>query len=170
MRLYDLLTSKRASVTEKWLQLIIDTYPADSTDFLKNQKDPFTNPVGSTITSETGAIYDALLRGDAPDKVMPSLDNIIRIRAVQSFSPAEAVMFVFLLKKAVADELAAEINTEQLACELLEYYNKIDCLALAAFNIYTKCREQLHEIRVREIKARSEMALEALARATPGDN
>jgi len=58
--------------------------------------------VGYTISQEINVLYEELLQGRVDsDKTATSLDSIIRIRAIQDFSPHEAVSFVFLLKKAI---------------------------------------------------------------------
>ena len=52
MQLYDLLAEQEAAITHRWFNLIIDSYPADASGFLKNQKNRFLNPVGNTIARE----------------------------------------------------------------------------------------------------------------------
>ncbi|MDI6814817.1 MAG: RsbRD N-terminal domain-containing protein, partial [Dehalococcoidales bacterium] len=98
----------------------MNTYPSDTSRFLKQEKDRFLNPVGYTISQEIGAVYEELLQGMDFGKLSASLDNIIRIRSVQDFSPSQAIAFIFLLKKAIRDELGNEIRENQLFEELLE--------------------------------------------------
>ena len=165
MALEHLLSQKKPVILEKWLQLILDTYPADSSRFLKQEKDRFTNPVGYTISQELGALYEALLQGVKPDKLTTALDNIIRIRAVQDFSPSQAVAFIFLLKGAVREELASEIRENRLFEDWLQFENRVDELALLTFDIYMECREKVYEIKVNKVEAETEMASKLLARA-----
>lgn len=153
------LSQKRASILEKWFRLILESYPADSSRFFKQEKDRFINPVGYTIFQEIEALYEGLLRGMNSDKLSTSLDNIIRIRAVQNFSPSQATSFVFLLKKAIREELEKEIRENQLFGELLEFESRIDELALHAFDIYMKCRDKVYEIRVSEVEAERDRLL-----------
>jgi len=49
MKLEDLLKQKASHIQKRWLALIIDTYPADSQRFLREQKDRFANPVGTAL-------------------------------------------------------------------------------------------------------------------------
>ena len=128
----------------------METYPADTKRFLKKQKDQFSNPVGYTISKEIENLYKELLQGVDPDRVSPILDGIIRIRAVQDFSPSQAIVFIFLLKRVIREELDTEIREKHLSDELLRFESKIDELALLAFDIYMKCREKIYEIRVNE--------------------
>ena len=167
MVLEHLLSQKRAPILERWFGLILDTYPADSSRFFKQEKDRFANPVGYTISLEIETLFDELLHGMNPAKLSASLDNIIRIRAVQDFSPSQAVAFVFLLKKAVREELESKIRKNQLFEELLKFESRIDELALRAVNIYMGCREKIYETRVNEVKAERERVFKLLERTNP---
>ena len=164
MVLEHLLPQKRAAILERWFQLILETYPADTSRFLKQQKDRFINPVGYTISQEIEALYDELLQEMNSDKLAACLDNIIRIRAVQDFPPSQTIAFIFLLKKAIREELASEIAENRVLEELSKFESKIDKLVLLALDIYMKCREKVFEIRVNEAKAERERVLKLLDR------
>lgn len=143
---------------------MLETYPAGTSRFLKQKKDRFTNPVGYTISQEIEALYDGLLQEMNSDKLAVCLDNIIRIRAVQDFPPSQTIAFIFLLKKAIREELASEIAENRVLEELLKFESRIDKLVLLAFDIYMKCREKVFEIRVNEVKAERERVLKLLER------
>jgi len=96
MKLEDVLKQKASHIRKRWLNLILDTYPADSQRFLREQKDRFANPVGTSLSRAVETLYHELLHGMDPEKVHSSLDEIVRIRAVQDFSPARAMTFIFL--------------------------------------------------------------------------
>ena len=98
MKLEELLLQKKSHILKRWLDLILETYPLDAQRFLKHQKDQFLNPVGSTISREIEILFQEAIKGINPERTCASLDGIIRIRAIQDFSPSEAVSFVFLLK------------------------------------------------------------------------
>ncbi len=162
MALTKLLTQHKDAILQRWLNLIADTYPTEASAFLKG-KDRFSNPVGYTISQEINALYEELLQGRVDsDKTAASLDNIIRIRAIQDFSPQEAVSFVFLLKKAMLEELGSEIEKEQSFREWLDFEPGIDKLASIAFDKYVECREKICELRVKEVKADKEIAVKLL--------
>ena len=146
MKLTKLLAQKKAPIVGRWLDLIFETYPDDAQRFLTKQKDRFANPVGTTISKEIENLYDELIEGLEPDRVSPLLDRIIRIRAVQDFSPSQAVNFVFLFKKAIKKEILGEILEDQLSEDLAIMESRIDDLALLAFDIYMSCREKLYDI------------------------
>ena len=153
MKLEDLLKQKASSVRKRWLDLIIDTYPADSQRFLREQKDRFANPVGTTLSRAIEALYHELLHGMNDEKVDASLDEIVRIRAIQDFSPAGAMGFIFLLKKVLREELDQEIRENAAACgELLALEARVDEMALRGFDLYMNCRQKVYEIRAKEAK------------------
>ena len=94
MRLNSLLADKKASILEKWFDVIIESYPPDTSNFLKTQSNRFANPIGSTISKGIEDIFDELLRGLNKEKTsefLDNLDNMVRIRAVQDFTPSQAV-------------------------------------------------------------------------------
>ena len=156
MILQKLLIKNKKAVLNQWFDLIIESYPAETSQFLKNQKDRFQNPVGFTISKEIEAIFDQLVGGKPQEKVVSDfLDRIIRIRAVQDFSPSDAVGFIFQLKAIIREEVqkqGKEAERAQLSKELLEFERSIDRLALLAFDIYVSCRQKVFEIKADEMK------------------
>jgi hypothetical protein len=153
MKLEDLLKQKASHIRKRWLNLIIDTYPADSQRFFREQKDRFANPVGTALSRAVETLYHELLHGMDPEKVHSSLDEIVRIRAVQDFSPARAMSFVFLLKKVLREELHQDIKESATAWEdLLSLEARVDEMALRGFDLYMNCRERVYELRAREAK------------------
>lgn len=159
-----MLTRDSEAILKRWVDLIVESYPADTAGFLRREKDPFLNPVGHTISQEAALILGEVLGGKNADRLATSLDSIIRIRAVQDFAPSQAVDFVFLLKKAVRDGLKADSGDGRGHRELLEFESAVDSMALLAFDIYMRRREKIHEIRANEIRKRSAWLLDRLNR------
>lgn len=159
--LHDLLVDKRSVILEDWYHLILDTYPSGTAKYLGREKDRFLNPVAYEFREAIGGIYQALLQGEGGGELVSSLDRIVRIRAVQDFSPSQAVGFVFLLKKVIRKKLEKDIKKKGLMEELLNFESKLDDLALLAFDVYMQCREQLYEIRIKDIKNRISGLLKA---------
>ena len=152
MKLENLLSEKGPAILDRWLKLILESYPADAQRFLKKQKDPFANPVRHTISKALENIYEHLLKGVDRKGVSPFLDGIIRIRAVQDFSPSQAVAFVFLLKRVVREALDKEIREHHLSADLLALESQIDDLALVAFDVYMGCREKIYALSANEAR------------------
>ena len=160
MNLEKLLSIKKNAILERWFHLIVDTYPSDTSRFLKKEKDRFANPVGNTISEGIDALYEGLFKGADSVKVSPFLDRIIRVRAIQDFSPSEAIGFVLSLKKAIREELKDEIRDDRIINELLLFESEIDELLLLSFDIYMKCREKVYELKATEVKNRTFRLLE----------
>jgi hypothetical protein len=154
MKLANLLAEKKSPIVAHWLKLLYDGYPPETAIFLKKEKDKFDNPVGYRISQGLTGLYEALLQGSDTGEIHSHLDEIIRIRALQNCTPAQALAFVFLLKNVLRQELAKELKDLNLAAELLEMESRIDGLALLGFDVYTQRRERLNEVRVKEIKNR----------------
>ncbi|TGE33135.1 hypothetical protein E4K68_08320 [Desulfosporosinus sp. Sb-LF] len=152
MNLTALLEEKRSIILEKWFDGILGTYPTDTSGFMKKQKDRFANPVGHSISQGIQGIFGALLGEKDFAEGLPFLEDIIKVRAIQDFTSAQAMGFIFLLKRTVRETLIEEIRQNQIYDELLDFESKVDELALFAFNIYVKCREQLYELKSEELK------------------
>ena len=145
MNLQKLLTKKRDRIVGNWVNSIQESYPAETVEFFRHQRNRFANPVGAAISETTGPLFDELLNGNNPQNISSLLDNIVRIRAVQDFMPSGAVAVVFLLKKVIRDELKKDIEKDGLYEDLLEFESRIDYCVLLAFDVYMKCRETVWE-------------------------
>jgi hypothetical protein len=156
MRLKDYLSEKTDAILKKWFEAVVRTYPADTSNFLKTQKDPFANPVGHAISDGMGGVLRALIEQDRLDSagVTRFLDSIIRIRAVQGFAPSEALSFVFSLKDVLREALV-EGGYEPPPAEMAALEARIDRLALISFDIYMSCREKLFEVKANEVRDRT---------------
>jgi hypothetical protein len=160
MKLEAILRQKAPAVVKRWIRMTLDTYPSDAKRFLNEQKDPFANPVGHTLSQEMENIYLELLKGLNPETVSSFLDYMIKIRAVQDFTPSQAVAFTFFLKKAIREELKKEIRENRLQDECLDFETRIDELALLAFDIYMTHKKKLYEIRANQAKNQVSKLLE----------
>jgi hypothetical protein len=154
MRLNNLLAQRKTAIIKNWFTLAVETYPPDTASFLKKQKDPFANPVGRTISLGLEALFNELLKVKEIDYEITTsfLDPIIRIRAIQNFSPAQAISFIFLLKKAIRKNIKKEVSEEQLFRELLMFESKIDRMAMIAFNLYMECKEKIYDLKANEMR------------------
>ena len=152
MSLQTLLEENKSVILRRWFNAILETYPADTQHFLQTKKNRFDNPVAHRISSGIEGIFSQIL-SDAEEKEVSSfLDKIIRVRAVQDFNPSQAVAFIFALKRLVREELGEKIREAQLSEELWRFEEEIDKMGLLALDIYMKCREEIYELRVNEVK------------------
>ena len=153
MNLSELLGKERSAVLKAWRKRIAETYPPQTAKFLLSPKDAFRNPIGHTITEGTEAVYDALLGNAAGGALEKSLDGLVRVRAVQDFRPSEAVGFAFQLRAAAEEVLADHPDV------LPELTDRIEKIALAAFDVYSACREKIYELRAKQMRNRSYMLM-----------
>ena len=154
MKLLVLLSERKVSLTERWQQRLFESYPAETATFLKKEKDRFGNPVGQRLSQGLRELVQAFLAEMDRDQVLAGLDEILRIRAIQDFTPSQALAFIFLLKNVIREELAPELTSGQYSQELQELEARIDGLALLGFDVYTQRRELLNQVRVDEIRSR----------------
>ncbi len=155
MNLKQLLTEKRPVLLEKWRERVFACYPPETAAFLRKEADRFSNPVAHRLSEGLKGIFAALLEGVGPEAASAQLDEVLRIWAVQSFTPSQALAFVFFLKPIIREELAQELRADvALAEEMLDLESRLDGLALLGFDVYMRRREQLTDLRVEEVKAR----------------
>lgn len=152
MELRQFLEKHGPVIREKWYHSILDTYPAETSAFLRKKKDRFENPVGHVINEMVDSVLECLLSGHDSGELASRLRPMVQLRAVQNVSPSRAVSFVLLLKRAAREasgEAAAEAGGRQALAGLDA---AVDEMALASFDIYMQCREKISEIRHDEMK------------------
>jgi len=155
-----ILEKNKAAIAKKWFNLAAQTYALDTAQFLKSKADPFANPVGSTMLTGLDGILDQLIHTMDPQILNSHLDSIIRIRAIQDFTPSQATAFILSLKKVLREYLAKELQASRLAAEFIEFESKIDQICLMAFDIYIQCREKVYQISANETRNRTFRAFE----------
>lgn len=146
-----LLEKKKEAAVNAWFEQVMQTYAPDTAIFYQNQKDAFANPVGSTTMRSLTRLFDLLIHPDeqeSPEGDSPAaaVDPLVRIRAVQNFTPSQAVGFVFLLKPIVRN-LFKKNQKKLVMDELLELESRIDGLALIGFDVFMACREQIYSMK-----------------------
>lgn len=156
MGLETLLEKKKTAIIKKWFEKVVETYPSDTSSFLKKQKDPFANPVGSTTKQSLESLFDELIK-DNPDEqsIRSAIDPVIRIRAVQTmFSPSQAVSFPYILKNLIRDFFKSELNNNDFLKSLLEFELRIDRANLIAFDVFVQCRESVWGLKANQEKTK----------------
>ncbi|MCF8091080.1 MAG: RsbRD N-terminal domain-containing protein [Desulfotignum sp.] len=152
MTIKQCLKDNHNRLLKQWFQATINTYPAQSAKILGKDVDRFDNPVGA-VTRETLEDILHLLASDyTADTLEKALDPVIRIRAVQAFSAAEAVSFIFALK-----DVGETIMDSAFA---REFDRMVDQVVLAGFNRLMKCREDIFLLKATESKRRIHAAFE----------
>ncbi len=150
----ELLEQKKGHIVEKWRKIIHNSYPPETAQFLKKEKDKFQNPIGSSIEESIWPLFDQIIGDSDPKKTKKLLDNLVRIRAVQDFTPASAVRIIFDLKSVVRSVLLKEVEKRGLVREFLKLESEIDRFALLAFDVFMECREKVWEIKRNDLLKR----------------
>jgi len=154
------LLRSRKILLEIWFDLLAGTYPLDTSRMLQKESSQFANPVGHTFKVALGEILEEFLGENSVEAMAPLLDKVIRIRAVQDFSPSGSLAFIFGLKTLVRQVLEAELASGDVRIgELSDFDDRVDGLALFAFDVYTRCRENLFQARMTEVKNRTRRLL-----------
>lgn len=153
MNFKDRLQEKRTAVVKSWFNAVLATYQEEARGPLGRRDAQFTNPVGFNLAQGLEGLFDGLVKGMMPQETATQLDAMVRIRAVQDFSPSQAVAFIFQVKAVVRNEVGAEALREPGAAEALSVFDAaVDDLALYAFDLYMQCREKIYDIKAREAR------------------
>lgn len=156
------LRKKKAAIVRRWFDVVVETYPADTQRFLRSQQDPFANPVGRTTMTGLQRLFDGILDGMEREAVETHLDPIIRIRAVQDFTPTMAVAFLMDLKNVVKEVCSEELQGKEALAEWLRFEHRVDALVLSGFEIYMRCREKIYQLKADNERTR---VMQTFARA-----
>ncbi len=152
MNLKQELANNKSLFTSQWVQATIDTYPEQTARVLSKDSNRFDNPVGAVTHESIENIFNLIINDFNDKSLEKQLDPIIRIRAVQSFSASEAVSFVFALKKIGENILDKRV--------IREFDKLVDTIALAAFDKFMKCKEEIFLLKATESKRRVHKAFE----------
>ncbi|UCE56240.1 MAG: RsbRD N-terminal domain-containing protein [Desulfobacterales bacterium] len=150
-----LIEREKPTILKKWFDIAIQSYDPDTAKFLSNQKDPFANPVGSSTLKGLQGLLDQLLKDLDRKAVHSYLDPIIRIRAVQAFTPSQATAFILSLKQVLREMLDKKLQDPKMAKAFMSFESKIDRLCLMAFDIYMECKEKIYQISANETRNRT---------------
>ena len=155
-----LVEDKKSAILKSWMDAAVNSYAPDTAAFLKGQKDPFSNPVGGTTLKGLQVLLDQLISGMDPRTINAHLDPIIRIRAVQDFTPSQATAFILTLKTVLKNTFKRELRDSQVCHDFMAFESKIDQLSLLAFDIYMQCKEKIYQIKANETRNRTFRAFE----------
>lgn len=142
---------KEAAILDQWFAETVSAYAGESLRFLATEPDPFRNPIGQTLKQGLATLLQGVLHGGNPPDMQSALAEILRLQAVQGLTASQATGFVLGLRpllRQLPREAEVEVN------------QRIDQLALLAFEEYVRCREKLFEIRWHE--SRRTMAVPAI--------
>jgi len=160
MVLEQYLVRNKKRLVRQWFDMLAKSYPLETVRLLKKETNQFANPVGHTFLVAIDEILDEFLGQNSTEAMAPLLDKVVRIRAVQDFSPSSSLAFIFGLKTIAREVLEQDLAAGAVSREELSGFDrKVDALALCAFDVYMRCRENLFEIRMTEVKNRTHRLL-----------
>ena len=151
------LETRREAIAAKWLKALLATLPNEGVGFLATSKDPMKNPMGVTMRSGADRILQALFAGASREELEHRIDDLIHLRAVQGLLPSQALAFIPALKDLVRRETG---DREFAGEEFAELDRAIDELLYLSFDVYVRCREQIHDLRARSMRDRSYKLME----------
>ncbi|PIE57179.1 MAG: hypothetical protein CSA34_00210 [Desulfobulbus propionicus] len=150
MNLNEMLAEKKKEILSIWIDRTLDSY--SSSEFFKRSADRFANPVGMGIREGLTRLFELLLEAAPAEAYLAPLDKVMRIRAVQDFTPANALAPILELKW-VTRQVLKQKSVQVAGGQLDRFDCDVDRMALMAFDCYVQCREMLYRNRIGELKS-----------------
>jgi hypothetical protein len=151
--LYVALWPHKEAIIARWIEAVHGTYPFDTVGFLRTRKDRFANPVGYRTEEAAKALMEAVFSSEPDEEALrAAVDEIVRVRAIQDFTPEMAVGIFYAMKEIIRDTLYKQGGLREVIPALLALESRIDAVVLLAFGAYARFRETLHRMKVEEFK------------------
>lgn len=163
--LYGEIEARRGSILKAWRMSFGAESRADGIASRKNDN-RFTDSVTYLIDESTNDVITWLIGGGGKEAIPETLVDLCRLKAVQEASPSLAFGFIFDLKRAIRSTLHGSKRTE--AADFVKVEERIDELALFAFDWYSEFREKIYRIRFDEMQ-RSEGFMQRRRTAKRGE-
>jgi len=151
----DLLTAKREEILKRWLDRVLEVYPPDTQSFFRQDKSPYSNPIGFTLRKGMEGIIDQILRPLSIEEARAILEPVMKVRAVENLPPSRGVDFILPLREIVSEIAREEKRKDLLGRDLLDLNSRISRLALLGMNLYSECREKVNQLRIKESEKRA---------------
>jgi len=164
-----LLPQYTDAIVQRCVEEVLSTYPDNGAELFRREQDPFANPVGHSVRTGVRSLVEGLMDGADPEQLREALSGILKVRAVQTFSPAQAVGFLFSFKHIAREPIGDRADEPATRAELTQWDQRIDDLALMAIDIYVAQREQVYQLRVNEAKRRVAWVVEKLNQHAGGE-
>lgn len=148
--IYGEIEARRGSILKAW-RAGLDGASGESRPSSTKKANPFTASVTYLVNEGTSDVVTWLVDQRGAEDIPESLVDLCRLKAVQEASPSLAFGFIFDLKRAIRSALTAS-GKEREGAELGQVDDRIDELALLAFDRYSEFREKIYLIRVAEMQ------------------
>ncbi len=151
MDLPEAFRNHREKIVNRWVDYTLSTYASSS--FFKREQDKFSNPIGVSVREALDQLFVLMSKGADPEEFKEPVSQIVRLRAVQEFTPAQAVAPLNAVKHITREVLAGDKERAQFINDLYDFEFAVDLAVLAAFDLYMESRERLYKVRIAEIKS-----------------
>jgi hypothetical protein len=149
MTLKDLLAEKKTIILDRWLDRVLEAYPPDTQPFFRDNKSPYSNPVGFTLRKGMEEIIDQVLRPAGMEEVRAILEPVMKVRAVENL-PSQGIGFILPLREILCQIVREEKRKDLSGQEWIDLNSRISQLALLGINLYSECREKVNQLKIRE--------------------
>lgn len=160
MNTNNFLRDNHKAIAAQWVESILQTYAEEGSKFFSANANQFANPVGHAFRANVDSILSVLSRGEDVGECAKALDGILRIRAVQGFSPSVALCFLPALKEIVYREFRKASPDTPTDDALHEWNVTVDRLTMLGFDLYMNCRELLWKQKANHLYNRTHKLLE----------
>jgi hypothetical protein len=150
MTLKDLLTEKRAIILQRWFDRILEDYPPETQALFRENKSPYSNPIGVTLRKGMEGLIDEILQTTNIEEARAILEPVMKVRAVENLPPSQGGKFILPLREVVSEIVREAKRTDLLGQEWLDLNSRITQLALLGMNLYSECREKVNRLRIKE--------------------
>lgn len=149
MKIKDLLEEKETEILNKWKEVVLGRYEAETVRIFMDQQDQFANPLGYKTSAGLKELYRVICDESDREIETPALGQLIKLMAVQEISPSQALGFVFTLKEIIR-KIARNRKISEVEWESFDA--RVDQAALALFDLYSNSREKLNQVRFNDFK------------------
>ncbi len=151
MVLEEAFRNYRQKIVDRWVKYTLSSY--ESSSFFKKEKDKFSNPVGGNTREALDRLFVLLAANADPQEFVSPLEQIMKIRSIQDFTPSQAVSPLHGVKHITRDVFEKDKETKDLIADLYDFEFAVDLMVLAAFDLYMQSRERLYQVRINEIRS-----------------
>ena len=155
MALRDFLEDKKEIILERWLDRVLEDYPPETQTFFRENKNPYSNPIGFTLRKGMEGILDQILRPLSVEEARAILEPVMKVRAVENLPSSGRGDFILPLREVVPEIVREEKREDLLGRDLPDLNSRINRLALLGMNLYSECREKVNQLRIKESEKRA---------------
>jgi hypothetical protein len=151
MTLKDLLAAKKEEILQRWLNRILEDYPPDTQTFFRQNKSPYSNPIGFTLLKGMQGVIDQISRPLSAEEARSILEPVMKVRAVENLPHCQKEKFILPLGEIVSEIVREEKRKDLISDQgWIELNSRIRWLVLLSMDLYSECREKVNRLRMKE--------------------